>query len=150
MSDGDADAGSPPASIPSESATTPSVLPTTPSATPTPDPWIGYFEDEARDNPTDIPTLFWGSFGDVDQVAVNKTTHESLEPGPYVVEIRCAGPERIVATVETPDGTPLVDDAEVACPGAVTLPVDLAEPGMSVTLDSEGETGAYLVGISPS
>ena len=132
--------------------TTPAVAtPATPaSAAATPDPWIGHFEDEARANQMEVPTQFWGSFGDVGAVAVNRSENQTLEPGGYAVAVQCDGPDQLAVTIETSGGTRLAEPATVACPATTTLPVELTERGMVVLLDSDGEAGAYLIGISPT
>ncbi|QLD12295.1 hypothetical protein [Microbacterium oleivorans] len=120
------------------------------SAAVTPDPWAGYFDEEARANQREVPTQFWGSFGDVGGVAVNRSENQTLEPGGYAVTVRCEGPDGLTVTVETSAGTRLGDPVAVACPAATTLPVDLTERGLVVMLDSGGQAGAYLIGISPT
>lgn len=120
------------------------------SAVTTPDPWAGHFDDEARANQMEIPTQFWGSFGDPGAAAVNRSENRTLEPGGYAVGIQCDGPDQLTVTIETSGGTRLGEPATVACPAATTLPIELTEPGMVVTLDSDGQAGAYLIGISPT
>ena len=139
---------------PDAGASSPVATPTeTPTPTTTPDPWAGHFTDAASSAAQSYVTQFYGSFGDPGGVGPSRNENSTLEPGSYGVSIACAGPDSVMATVESSAGVPLVESMAVPCSSDSTMEtalpaVDLPDRGLVVTLDSEREPGAYLIRIT--
>ncbi|MGN8553528.1 UNVERIFIED_CONTAM: hypothetical protein OHV15_13180 [Microbacterium sp. SLM126] len=113
------------------------------------DPWEGHFTDRAAELDSGSG-VSWGSFGLEEEVSPVGWTDASLPPGDHVVTVECAAAVAFPIDVALSQGEALPDEAdaqELTCPGAATYPFTTDAEGLSVTLDSRGEPGAYLVAI---
>jgi hypothetical protein len=125
-----------------------SSAPAEPTPTMTPDPWAGYFDEQAQNGATEYEAQFWGSFGDVGAVAPSGNRDERLPAGAYTVDVSCAGEADILVSATDLEGTDLTEPTTMTCPMSTVLGVTTAAGGLEVTLDPQGDTGAFLVRIA--
>jgi hypothetical protein len=132
-----------------EPSSEPPTAETSPSPTPesTPDPWAGYFDAEAAEDPGSSAARFWGSFGDVGGAGPAANRDERLPAGDYTIDVQCAGDAEVVVTMTDLAGDALADADTLTCPMSTDYSVTLADDGVDIMLDPQGDTGAYLVRI---
>lgn len=127
--------------------------PTTPAPTPAPttsapDPWAGTFDDVVSAAEVgEYVWQSWGTFGDPGGVAPFRNDNRTVEPGVYDVALRCAGPETVTASLWTAAGTAIGDPVPFACGAVTALPVEVADRGLRIDLDSDREPGAFLIQV---
>lgn len=124
-----------------------SSAPVEPTPTTTPDPWAGYFDEQAQDGATEYEVQFWGSFGDVGAVAPSGNRDERLPAGDYTIDVSCAGEAEILVSATDLENTDLTEPTTMTCPMSTILGVTTTADGLEVTLDPQGDTGAFLVRI---
>ena len=129
----------------SEHVSTPTVGAVSPTPTTTADPWAGHFQRRADEEKGDHLAQLWGSFGDVGAVAPTSLT-TTISPGSHTVAVTCAGPPSVTVTLADVEGEgePVAEEV-VTCPGASTRSIELDTEAVTIAVDSDGETGAYLV-----
>ncbi len=114
---------------------------------PADDTWDGHFDARAAELETSA-SVAWGSFGSADNVATAGFTDATLAAGEHSVSVECAGPETVSVEV-TPGGDAAARagavTADVACPGGAILAITTGVEGITVSVDSHGKPGAYLI-----
>lgn len=109
------------------------------------DEWIGRFDARAAEV-GGSGSVVWGDFGLPGATAAHTSTDATLAAGPHRVLIECDGPTSVTATIADGSAAALVSK-EVGCPGSIALDVTSEAQGLAVTVDSDGEPGAFLIAI---
>lgn len=115
--------------------------------TPAGDAWHGHFDARAAELDT-AASVAWGSFGLAENVATAGFTNATLAAGQHTVSVECAGPESVSVEVTPGSDAAARGDAvttDVTCPGSASLAITTGVEGISVSVDSHGEPGAYLI-----
>ncbi|MCJ1707291.1 hypothetical protein [Microbacterium sp. VKM Ac-2923] len=122
--------------------------PTSAPTTSTPDAWAGTFDDVVSAAEVgEYVWQSWGTFGDPGGVAPFRNENRTVEPGVYDVTLRCAGPQTVTASLWTATGTAIGDPVPFSCGAVTALPVEVADRGLRIDLDSDREPGAFLIQV---
>lgn len=117
-------------------------------ASPSPDSWAGHFDARAAELGGAGGSVSWGEFGTPDAVSPVGWTDATLIAGDHIVAVECAGPAAVSVQLTpgtTEGGARTAVTGDVSCPGSASLAITTDVEGLTVSVDSHGEPGAYLI-----